>query len=190
MIYTHQLNGIQLCTGDVICTTDGIPGSLYGEFWLQVGRILPGDIDHCALYVGPGGRCVEAEPAGVIVYEMPGDRWDAEPLANQRHFVDRLYGVAYPVADRGLSPEAEKQVREAVANYCLKQATLERPYNLNFVNSETEEAFYCSQLIYKAYLSQGIDLRNRSQASREGLLARIVLPEEIWHSSPHCSPSS
>jgi hypothetical protein len=187
MIYTYCFNGIQVSTGDVICTTDGVPDSLYGQFWRQVGRLLPGTVDHCAVYLGPNGRCVEAGPGGVIVYEM-GEEWDSMPLANQRLFVDSLYGVAYPLRDRGLTPIAERLARESVAAYCLNQAVLEKPYNFNFPNPDTEKAFYCSQLVYKAYLTQGIDLNTNIGTPTRGPLAQIVFPEEIWHSCIHVRP--
>lgn len=186
MIYTHQLNGFSLQTGDIICTRDGIPDSLYGKFWLLVGRILPGDVDHCALYVGPGGRCVEAGPGGVITYEMQSGCWDASPLAEQRLFVDQLYGIAYPLADRGLSPAEERRIRAGVAAYCLEQAALQKPYNFNFLNPDQENAFYCSQLIYKAYLEQGIDLQTTVDLAVAHLVEPIVFPEEIWQSCPNC----
>lgn len=192
MIYTHQLNGLRVQTGDVICTSDGTFDSLYGRFWLLVGRTLPGDVDHCTIYLGPGGRCVEAGPGGVIVYEMPGDQWDAAPLAKQRLFVDRLYGVAYPLANRGLSIAEEQRIRKAVAQYCLEQAALKKPYNFDFFHPDKDNAFYCSQLVYKAYLEQGIDLQTSPASSASSplcpmhLLERIVLPEEIWESCVNC----
>jgi hypothetical protein len=187
MIYTHYFNGVPLATGDIICTVDGVPGSLYGEFWRQVGRMLPGEVDHCAIYLGPEGRCVEAGPSGVIVYEMANQQWDACALANQRRFVDSFYGVAYPLSNRGLSLAKQHKIRKAVAIYCLEQAVLEKPYNFVFPNPETENAFYCSQLVYKAYLEQGIDLKTPLESRDEGigLLNRIVFPEEIWNNCVH-----
>lgn len=186
MIYTHQFNGICLQTGDVICTSDGVPESLYGRFWLLVGRVLPGDVDHCAIYIGPGGRCVEAGPGGVITYEMPDNQWDAAPLIGQRLFIDQLYGVAYPLANRALSAAEERQIRINVATYCLQQAALKKPYNINFPDPDQDSAFYCSQLVYKAYLEQGIDLKATSELTSANLLKRIVLPEDVWESCVTC----
>jgi hypothetical protein len=185
MIYTYQFNQVPLCTGDVICTVDGLSDSLYGKFWLQVGRILPGKVDHCTIYLGPAGRCVEAGPGGVIVYEMPGQEWNAAALADQRQFVDQLYGVAYPLAGRGLSLDAEHQIREGVAHYCLEQARLAKPYNLKFPDPDTEDSFYCSQLVYKAYLQYGINLNTNMGMPAGKLLDAIVFPEEIWNGCVH-----
>lgn len=184
MIHTHQFNGLPLRTGDVICTVDGLAEGWYGRFWLQVGYLLPGKVDHCAIYLGPAGRCIEAGPRGVIVYEMAGNQWDARPLAEQRGFVDRLYGVAYPLANCG-SSEKERQIRAEVAQYCVQQAALAKPYNFDFLDPDTENAFYCSQLVYKAYLTQGINLNLNSGVFSQRLPSRIVFPEEIWDVCPH-----
>ena len=60
MIHTYQIEGITLQTGDIICTMNGKPDILPGEFWRLVGRLVPGDVDHIAIYLGPDGRCIEA----------------------------------------------------------------------------------------------------------------------------------
>jgi len=69
-----------------------------------------------------------------------------------------LYGVAYPLLSGDVDPAKAVAIREDVAAYCMKQAKLNKPYNLNFFDSSTEECFYCSQLAYRAYLRSGIDL--------------------------------
>ncbi|MGG6296664.1 YiiX/YebB-like N1pC/P60 family cysteine hydrolase [Leptolyngbya sp. AN02str] len=190
MIYSHQFNGLTVTTGDIICTVDGTPNGLYGKFWQHVGGLIPGAIDHCALYVGPAGRCVEANPMGVVVYDMPGDRWDASLVTEHRLFVDTLYGIAYPLANRGLSLTQERRIRVGVAQYCLLQASIGKPYNFNFPNSSTENAFYCSQLIYSAYLKYGINLNtNRIDLPSLDILEAIVFPEEIWNECPHSRPA-
>ena len=73
MIHTYQIEGITLQTGDVICTMNGKPDILPGEFWRLVGRLVPGDVDHVAIYLGPDGRCIEAGTRGVITFDVP--RW-------------------------------------------------------------------------------------------------------------------
>ena len=95
-------------------------------------------------------------------------------------FHDILYGVVYPLADRNLSWPVEKQRRMLIAAYCRHQAKMRKPYNINFLDSKTDKAFYCSQLAYKAYLSVGIDL-NTGEGVQESLSpAAIVFPQEIW----------
>lgn len=156
MIHTHRFNGIAVETGDILCTSDGTDYNWFGRFWQWVGYLVPGRIDHTILYVGPGGRCIEAGGKGVIEFVMPGDHWDAPKVADIRLLHDTLIGVAYPLQGLGLSAAEEERIRMGVATYCLDQ--IGKPYNANFLNTVTDEAFYCSQLIYLAYRELGVDL--------------------------------
>jgi hypothetical protein len=155
-IYTHSFDGVRFQTGDVLCTQDGVPNSLFGKIWALMGILTPGEIDHTVIYIGPGGRCVESALCGVIVFDMPGETWDAACLQTTRRMLDRLVGVAFPLAERGLTAEEEQQIRVNVADYCLEKAQRHAPYNLNFFNPQVDGAYYCSQLIYQAYLANGI----------------------------------
>jgi hypothetical protein len=155
-----------------------------GQFWRLLGTLLPGPIDHIIVYLGPGGRCIEAGPAGVTTFAMEGAVWNPQPLGKLRgRLRDRLHGVAYPLRDRGLAAAEEARMREHVADYCLAQSG--KPYNLNFLNTETEETFYCSQLAYKAYLGVGINLNTGMHLP--GLLHTdsIIFPREIWEGVSH-----
>ena len=184
MIHTHQINGLTVQTGDVICTMNGKPDILPGEFWRLVGRLVPGDVDHVAMYLGPEGRCIESGAKGVVTFDVKGDHWVAEKMMRKRgHLVDTFYGVAYPLAGRGLSSELEEQIREDVAAFALTQVS--KPYNLNFLNANTEASYYCSQLIYRAYLRCGIDLN--TGLAMEGLPGTnmIVYPQELWSGCIH-----
>ena len=184
MIHTHQINGLTVQTGDVICTMNGKPDILPGEFWRLVGRLVPGDVDHVAMYLGPEGRCIESGAKGVVTFDVMGEHWVAEKMMRKRgHLVDTFYGVAYPLAGRGLSSELEEQVREDVAAFALAQVG--KPYNLNFLNANTEDSYYCSQLIYRAYLRCGIDLN--TGLAMEGLPGTnmIVYPQELWSGCIH-----
>jgi hypothetical protein len=183
-VYTSSFCGVPLTTGDVICTTDGEADSLLGHFWRMMGRLAPGDVDHCILYLGPGGRCIESGAKGVIVFTMPNDVWDAAALVQERWLLDCFYGVVYPLEGLGLSPNDERGIRENVARFCLEQAIFSKPYNLNFFDPDTDGAFYCSQLIYKAYLAEGINL-NANRGMADDLLARIVFPQELWDTCAH-----
>jgi hypothetical protein len=194
-VYPFSLEGLPLLTGDVICTVNGLPGSVAGALWGSVGRIVPGQVDHCAVYVGPGGRCVEAGVNGVIAFEMPGPSWDATGLRDTRGVLDRLYGVANPLAGRNLPEEDERRIRRGVADFCLEAAERHAGYNANFFMLDGDARFYCSQLIYRAYHEFGIDLNTDDGVPSGPVLGRIVFPEEIWnacvhHRSPHWpSPS-
>lgn len=186
MIYAHEFEGLSLSTGDVLCTKDGAPDGPFAAAWSLLGRLVPGEVDHCLVYLGPGGRCVESALRGVIAFEMPGEQWQAEPLFGVRLLLDTLVGVAYPLAERGLPAGEEARIRQGVADYCLEQVARRPPYNLNFLDPDRDWSFYCSQLIYRAYLAHGIDLH----PERPGMpaLERIIFPDEIWHACPHRRP--
>jgi len=184
MIYTYQIEGFTLQTGDIICTMNGKPDILPGEFWRFIGRLVPGDVDHVAIYLGPNGRCIEAGARGVITFDVPTGHWDTEHMALQRGLLfDSFYGVSSPLNEVGLSVGEEFEMRTAIAAYCLAQVG--KPYNLNFLNAETEEAFYCSQLAYKAYQQIGIDLNTGLAMEQLPGTNGIIYPQEIWNGFSH-----
>lgn len=184
MVHTYQINGLTVQTGDIICTTNGKPDILPGEFWRLVGRLVPGDVDHVSMYLGPEGLCIESGAKGVVTFNVKAGLWVSEKMMRKRgHLVDTFHGVAYPLEGRGLSQEMEEQVRLDVAAFAFSQVG--KKYNLNFLNSNTDEAFYCSQLIYRAYLRCGIDLN--TGLAMEGLPGTnlIIYPQEIWSGCIH-----
>lgn len=183
-IYTYQIEGIALQTGDIICTMNGKPDVLPGEFWRFVGRLVPGDVDHVAIYVGPNGRCIEAGTRGVIKFTVFDGQWNTERMTRRRGLLfDTFYGIVSPLNGLQISPEQEFEMRSQVAEYCLAQ--LGKPYNLNFLNSESEDAFYCSQLAYKAYQPVGVDLNTGLTMEKLPGTNAIVYPQEIWDGFPH-----
>ena len=183
-IYTYQIEGIALQTGDILCTMNGKPDILPGEFWRFVGRLVPGDVDHVAIYVGPNGRCIEAGGRGVIKFTIFDGHWNTERMARRRGLLfDTFYGVASPLDGLDVSEEEQSEMRLRVAEYCLAQVG--KPYNLNFLNAETDESFYCSQLAYKAYQQIGIDLNTGLAMEQLPGTNAIVYPQEIWDGFPH-----
>ena len=186
MVYSYEIAGLSVQTGDILCTTVGDESLLSGLAWRAFGALVPGPVDHMALYVGPDGRCVESGPAGVVVYDASDRTWGAQRMARERGWLtDTLYGVAYPLAGRGLPAEEETRIRNAVAAYCLAQAAADRPYNFNFLNSHTEKSFYCTHLIYQAYLHSGIDLNSQQHFLGLSGLDGLILPQEIWQACVH-----
>ena len=179
MIYEYSINDIPVKTGDILCTHDGGAPILEGEFWRLVGNLIPGEVDHVAVYLGPEGRCIEAGPKGVNLYEVKNKTWDAVGMRDQRGpVVDTLYGVACPVEGRGLAENKKAEIRESVARYCLAQTG--KPYNLNFPNSKTEDTFYCSHLVYLAYLKNGIDLNTDLGVPHIPGMHSVIFPQELW----------
>lgn len=184
MIHTYQIEGLTLQTGDIICTMNGKPDILPGEFWRLVGRLVPGDVDHVAIYTGPEGRCVEAGARGVIKFTVFDGQWDTERMARRRGLLfDTFYGIVSPLDGLQVSEQEEHEMRRIAASYVLDQ--IGKPYNLNFLNAETEEAFYCSQLAYKAYQKVGIDLNTGLAMEQLPGTNNIIYPQEIWEGFSH-----
>jgi hypothetical protein len=188
MIYEYEISKLTIQTGDIICTTDGAiaDSNIRGQFWRLLGKLILGDVDHVVIYVGPEGHCVEAGARGkVITFEIKNNTWDSNVMFNSRGIIDTLYGIAYPLHKIPLTLEAIKNIRESVAKYCTQQASLSKPYNLNFLDSSTENAFYCSQLAYMAYLKNGIDLNTRQGIPEISGTDTIIFPQEIWSGCFH-----
>jgi cell wall-associated NlpC family hydrolase len=184
MIHTFEIEDLTIKTGDIICTMDGKSNILPGEFWRFVGRLVPGDVDHVAMYIGPKGRCVEASSRGVVLFDIPDSTWNTERMISQRGMVlDTFYGIVSPLEGQGFSEEEGSRMRNAVAKYCIAQVG--KPYNLNFLNPETEEAFYCSQLIYKAYQQVGVNLNTGLSIEQLPGTNAIIYPQEIWGECIH-----
>ena len=184
MIYSYQIEGVVLQTGDIICTMNGKPDILPGEFWRIVGRLVPGDVDHVAVYLGPNGLCAEAGGRGVITFDVPYGHWDTERMALQRGLLfDTFYGVVSPLDELPLRETEELEMRIQIARYCLTQVG--KPYNLNFLNPERDDAFYCSQLAYMAYRQIGIDLNTGLAMEQLPGTNGIIYPQEIWNSFSH-----
>jgi hypothetical protein len=187
-VHTYQINGLTVRTGDLICTTTTEGESVFGGlFWRLFGTIIPGDVDHIAVYVGPGGLCVEAGAKYcVTTFNIKGNAWDSSMMAEERGpILDNLYGIAYPLAGLSLSSEEEDGIRKRVAIYCIRQAEANKLYNVMFLDSMTENAFYCSQLAYKAYLKEGIDLNTGKGVQNFPGMESIIFPQEIWSGCEH-----
>jgi cell wall-associated NlpC family hydrolase len=141
-------------------------------------------VDHVAIYLGPNGRCIEAGARGVITFDVPRGHWNTERMALQRGLLfDSFYGVASPLDGLEVSEEEEQELRATVAAYC--RAQIGKPYNLNFLDAETEESFYCSQLAYKAYQQIGLDLNTGLTMEQFPGTNAIIYPQEIWNGFSH-----
>ena len=188
MIHTHTFNGLTVQTGDILCTRNGTDDNWLGRIWHWIGYLVPGRIDHTILYVGPGGRCIEAGGKGVIEFVMLGPIWDAPSVADTRLLQDTLVAVAQPLQRLNLSLQEEARIRLGVADYCLTQ--IGKPYNPIFLNTVTDDAFYCSQLIYLAYRECGVDLgvapvRLVTDLTGVADTPFLILPTALLENSPH-----
>lgn len=192
MIQTYIVNGLEIQTGDILCMGfDADEHAAPGDYWRVLGLLIPGEVDHVAVYVGPEGRCIEACARGVYAFDLEDNEWVAEKMFKYRgRFKDHLVGVAYPLKGQGLTPEEEKKIRLSVADYCLKQAKARKPYNLNLFDPHGDDAFYCGQLAYKAYLPHGIDLNTDKGVLNLPGTRQIVFPQEIWRGFPNARVSA
>lgn len=187
-VHTYQIDGLTVRTGDLICTNITEGQSVFGLlFWRFFGMLIPGEVDHIAVYVGPGGLCVEAGAKyRVTTFNIKDNTWDSSEMIEERGpILDNLYGVAYPLAGLSLSSEDEAGIRKRVAMYCIRQAETNKLYNAIFLDSMTEDAFYCSQLAYKAYLKEGIDLNTGKGVPHFPGMESIIFPQEIWSGCEH-----
>ena len=137
-----------------------------------------------AIYTGPEGRCIESGTHGVIKFTVFDGRWNTERMARRRgQLFDTFYGIVSPLDGLGVAEQEEHEMRMKVADYCRSQVG--KPYNLNFLDSETEEAFYCSQLAYKGYQQVGIDLNTGLAMEQIPGTNTIIYPQEIWDGFSH-----
>lgn len=180
VVHESNIHGIPVKTGDIICTTNGGSVPIAGQIWRLIGLLIPGAVDHAVIYVGPEGRCVEAgAKMKVVAFDIPDCKWNVQKMTAQRgSLIDTFYGVAYPLAGKGFSADEETRIRESVAAYCLAQVG--KPYSLLFPHSDREDAFYCSQLAYKAYLPHGINLNTGLGIPDIPGTDSIIFPHEIW----------
>jgi uncharacterized protein YycO len=84
---------------------------------------------------------------------------------------------------RSLPAGEEERIRLEVAGFCLAQVG--KPYNLNFLDPDREDAFYCSSLIYQAYRHSGFDLNTHLAIASLPETHRIIFPQELWSGSVH-----
>ncbi len=181
MIHQSSVSGLPVRTGDLLFTSNGSKTARVGQFWWIIGLLIPGDVDHVAVYTGPDNRCVEAGALGkVVAFKAPTGTWDGDAMYKARGFIDRLYGAGDPLAGRGLPPGEETDVRLAAANFCLEQARRQARYNMNFVECDKPDEFYCSQLAYAAYLPHGVNLNLGRQMVGLPSTRSIVFPQEVW----------
>ena len=64
--------------------TVGEEDDIQGQLWRFLGTLLPSPIDHITVYLGRGGRFIEAGPGDVVAFQVEGNSWTPQPLYNQR----------------------------------------------------------------------------------------------------------
>jgi len=166
-------------TGDIIATLNG-EASLYGQLYRLIGALIPGEPDHLAIYLGPGGLCVEAGPHGVVSFHLHNESWDAGRLFNERGILDSLYGVGDFVSNASDELQSEA-VRRSIRHYVIDQVG--KPYNYAFRESSDDTCFYCSQLVVHAAMASGLDLDLSFRPVHPLIPEGVITPETVWHAS-------
>ena len=184
-VHEFVINGLKIQTGDILCMAfDKNETAHPGDYWRILGLLIPGEVDHVAIYIGPDDRCVESCARGVYFFHLQGEEWVAKNMYKYRgRFKDHLVGVAYPLHGLDLSIEEENKIRSQVADFCLAQVG--KLYNINLLNPDHDESFYCSQLAYRAYLPHGINLNTDRGVPNLPGTSSIVFPQEIWSGFHH-----
>ncbi len=179
MVYQETITGRLVTTGDILFTNGG-PNSIYSMGCTAIGERPSEEADHCLIYVGPAGLCVEAGFHGVISFEA-GRTWNTDRMFLSRGLVDTFHTASSILAGRGLSAEQEREVRIFVRGYAL--GCVKKPYNVRLIDLSNENALYCSQLVYLAYRAAGIELHVVSSVQSGGRSVHMVLPSDILANS-------
>jgi uncharacterized protein YycO len=180
-------NGLNVCDlqrGDILLAHGG---GLYG---IAQEAIFGGYWGHAGIYVGDG----------VIVESYGGqncpDWYQFACLSETPGVAGRRVlstGESFSRAEDWaiLRPSASLEQKVSASEYALNQ--IGKPYNWNLTDKERTDKFYCSQLVWRAYQTAGIDLDSNksalSVAARwrgpwglaigAGVLAAVP-PEDVW----------
>ena len=92
MIHSYEISGLSVQTGDILCMAfDGEDVVNPGDYWRILGLLIPGEVDHVAVYVGSGGLCVEVSARGVYTFNLEDNQWAPEKMFKHRGvFKDHL----------------------------------------------------------------------------------------------------
>jgi len=185
--------------GHYTTTANLLPGDLllarYNDNLLTPwGDSPPGDWDHIGIYVG-GNRVVEAQ--GRIGTNWA---WDCMGLCEVYVPITSIWGICGRntpgVCNNGISSwrnkgngnnpreclrvDATSDQRQTAVNFALSQVG--KVYNWHYENKHTSSSrpcWYCSELVWAAYMAAGIDLDSNSVNWSLGGVA----PQEIHNSS-------
>jgi uncharacterized protein YycO len=117
-------------------------------------HLIPGPYSHIQLYLG-NGIIIESEP-GIGVHLNKAKRGD-------------VYRV-----------KGKRDMKEKAIHYAVSK--LGAPYNFNFTVKKVDgNCFYCSELVWNAFLSAGIDLDDHPGFSK--IYGSGVFPSEIAEDS-------
>ena len=166
------LDVCQLQKGDILLAfgeLNSIPQTarmIAGTYWFHVALYVDdqSDFDGELLAHATGSKSYVSDPDQVkteSVYETYW--WTGEELYD--------WAVIRPLTTDAVKAQA--------ATYARSKADQDNPhilYNLNFLDKNNEDKFYCSQLAWKAYEKQGLDLE-----ADTGLINPVVTPDDLYY---------
>jgi hypothetical protein len=79
-----------------------------------------------------------------------------------------------------IRPLTTETIKTQAVTYAGSKADQQNPdilYNISFLDKNREDRFYCSQLVWKAYQKQGLDLE-----ADKGLVNPVVTPDDLYYS--------
>jgi YVTN family beta-propeller protein len=164
----NQLSPCDMQRGDILLS-HGL-----GPLYVAQEALFNGYWTHAGLYVGDG---VIAESSGRIDCTPWWEVWTClspEPGVQTHRIEDTGFWTASDWAI--LRPTASTGQRDGASSYAVNQTG--KDYNWWYLDKETEGSFYCSQLVWRAYETQGIDLD--SNLSSLGVFYRTVLWLGPW----------
>lgn len=137
-------------------TNDNYSGMIPGYYFIGVqGSILGLGTGHVAIKGNKDRETVESYPEDGVRSRI--DKWKG---------AHKFY--------KAMAIGSTSTRRTNAVNYA--NSKVNKPYNHNFWNKWTETSFYCSQLVWRAWYNQGIDIDNNKNDT-------IVTPVEVGLSS-------
>ncbi|MBQ4362102.1 MAG: hypothetical protein II787_04195 [Lachnospiraceae bacterium] len=138
-----------------------------GAYPSRPGTILvtPNNINKVARLFKLGHAAIVLNRSTVVEAALPTVK-TSKNAWKRRARVKRLYGVS-------VNHTSRQQDRKA-ARWCRRQVG--RPYNINYMDVFTRERFYCSHLVWAAFLDNfGIDMNTAAYG-------RMIAPMELVNS--------
>jgi len=152
-----NLSGMDTCDlkkGDILFTLS--------KDWVALGGIGRFSWSHSAIYLGDG-KVAEANGPGFKGYSL--ENQVSVDGVNDPHFgwnkIDMInWAIVRPTKDKNGLAITDSQASSS-AEYAREKANQTNPsipYNTYLWDKSSEETFYCSQLVWRAYKNQGVDL--------------------------------
>ncbi len=159
---------ILTAAGGALCAGTGVHASERGSYPSRPGTILvtPDNMNKAARLLKLGHAAIVLNRSTVVEAALPTVK-TSKNAWKRRARVNRVYGVS-------VNRTSRQQDRKA-ARWCCRQVG--KPYNKNYMNIFTRKKFYCSHLVWAAFLDNfGIDMDTPAYG-------RMIAPMELVDST-------